>query len=114
MGSGTVGLVTRRDMERHGYLQRGSRSCTLAGIISYHRFSLVFQAFWPILKPSRIQNLVNQPTIFRLEFATSCPKNPWVLFLGPEDDICRSIWGVHAVDPSPQGRESLITEKFLG
>ena len=54
-------------------------------------------------KTVKTQQLRNQPTILILESESSCPRNQWVLSLVPEDDISRSVWGVHAVDTPPQG-----------
>jgi hypothetical protein len=76
-------------------------------------FPLVSEVFGSILKPSKTEKLVNQPTIWRLESESSRPRNTWVLFLSLEDEISRSVWGVHVVDASP-GDGGDLTIDHLG
>ena len=72
-------------------------------------FHVLCTVFWLILNPSKTEHLFDQPTILRIESESSCPRNPWVLFLGPEDDISRSIWGVRAVTVLPRGVHAVGT-----
>ena len=39
---------------------------------------ICFKVIGSILKPSKTEILVNQPTILRLDSESSCPRNQWV------------------------------------